>query len=36
MIDDSSNNEVAELGKNIITTQRAEIALMKQLLETIK
>jgi uncharacterized protein (DUF305 family) len=32
MIDDSSNTEVAQLGKNIITTQRAEIALMKELL----
>lgn len=32
MIDDSSNTEVAQLGKNIISTQRAEIALMKELL----
>jgi uncharacterized protein (DUF305 family) len=32
MIDDSSNTEVSQLGKNIITTQRAEIALMKELL----
>jgi uncharacterized protein (DUF305 family) len=32
MIDDSRNTEVSQLGKNIITTQRAETALMKELL----
>jgi len=36
MIDNSSNPEVAKLGKNIISTQRAEIELMKQLLKALK
>ncbi len=35
MIDNSSNPEVAKLGKNIISTQRAEIELMKQLLKAL-
>lgn len=36
MIDDSKNAEVAALGKAIISTQKAEIELMKSMLTSIK
>ena len=35
MVDESKNEEVARLAKTIISTQKAEIARMKEMLKTL-